>query len=57
MQVKRILNFTEEELNILIKAGKLLGSIRDELANFDELSPEANELVEALKQVVSEINK
>ncbi len=56
MKVIRRLNLSEEEINVLVSAGKLLGSIRDSKKNedFDEYSEEDKTLLNGLSNVISE---
>ena len=57
MEIKKIGNFTEEEFDTLTKAGNILGSIAKAGSNgeFDELTPEAVQLIAALKEVISKL--
>lgn len=56
MKVIRRLNLSEDEINVLVSAGKLLGSIRDSKKNedFDEYSEEDKTLLNGLSNVISE---
>lgn len=55
MEITKILSLSYEEMDKLTEAGKILGSIRD--TEFDEMNDETRELLSALQDVLSEINK
>lgn len=57
MEVKRVLNFNDEEFDKLIAAGEFLGTVSKakEEGNFDELSSGAEKIIKALGDVVAKI--
>lgn len=57
MEIKRIANFTEEELEKLQGAGTILGTFAKagSSGEFDQLTPEAVSLLEALRDVINRI--
>ena len=55
MEIKRILNLSEEEFDILIEAGTLLGKLRDNKENYDELSSGVTSLLTGLQAVIGEL--
>lgn len=57
MEVRKIGHLSAEEQDQLIAAGKILKSVKEDLANkvVDELSPEASALVNALNEVIEKI--
>lgn len=55
MQITKILSLSEDEMEKLTEAGKILGGIRD--TEFDEVAEETAELLGALKDVLGEIIK
>jgi len=58
MEVKKIANFSKEELDALTKAGEIAGETRKaiESGTIDELSTEALNLVKALSAVFAKIS-
>ena len=59
MEIKRILNLSDEEFEVLINAGKLLGSLRDSKKEneYDELSDGAKNILEGLREVLNTLIK
>ncbi len=57
MNVKKIMSFSEEEIETLKAAGKLLGAIRSALnaGEIDSLDDQAKNLLEALSAVLDEV--
>ena len=57
MNVKKIMSFSEEEIETLKAAGKLLGAIRSALnaGEIDSLDDQAKNLLEALDEVLNEV--
>ena len=57
MNVKKFMSFSEEEIEILKAAGKLLGAIRSALnaGEIDSLDDQAKNLLEALDAVLNEV--
>ena len=57
MEIKRVLNFSDEEFDKLIAAGEFLGKVSKskEEGTFDELSGGAEKIINALKDVVVKI--
>lgn len=57
MNITKIAGFTEEEIEKLQNAGTILGSVAKALNNgeFDQLTPEATSLLEALRDVIDRI--
>ena len=57
MQITRILDLTQEEFDVLVKAGEILGSIKKALKNgeADNLSAETRELLTALSEITDEV--
>ena len=55
MEIKRILNLSDDEFDTLIKAGELLGNLRDSKNNnnYDSLSEGANNLLKGLQEVLN----
>jgi len=54
MVIKKVLNLENKEFNLLVEAGKLLGSIRDSRTNFDEYSDGVKGILESLSTVIAE---
>ena len=54
MVIKKVLELGKEEFNLLIEAGKLLGSIRDSRTDFDEYSEQVKGILESLSNVIEE---
>ena len=59
MQVTKVGNFTEEEVQALSEAGKILGSLAKalETGDINVLGTESSDLVKALADVLSRIGK
>ena len=57
MNVKKIMSFSEEEIETLKAAGKLLGAIRSALnaCEIDSLDDQAKNLLKALDVVLTEV--
>lgn len=57
MQIKKIVNFTEEEIEILTTAGKLLRTVSEAFQSkeVDEISTESKQLLNALVTVLDTI--
>lgn len=57
MQIKRLLNLTEEEFKLLVAAGELLGAIKRAKENneFDELDDEAYNIIDGINAVVEKV--
>ena len=57
MNVKKIMSFSEEAIETLKAAGKLLGAIRSALnaGEIDSLDDQAKNLLEALDAVLNEV--
>ena len=55
MEIKKVLNLSDEEFKVLIDAGTLLGSLRDNKLNYDELSDGVNSLLTGLQSVIAEL--
>jgi len=57
MEIKKVLNLSEEEFNKLVAAGEILGAINRSLENkeADELSDGAKGLLTALRDVLGKI--
>jgi len=55
MNIKKILEFSEEEVGLLVSAGKFLADINDKKLSsaFDEYSDEAKKLIRALHDVIN----
>ena len=51
MEINRVLNLSDKEFEVLINAGKLLGSLRDskKADEYDELSDGAKKILEGLR--------
>ena len=54
MVIKKVLNLENKEFNLLVEAGKLLGSIRDSRTNFAEYSDGVKGILESLSTVINE---
>ena len=54
MVIKKVLELGKDEFNLLIEAGKLLGSIRDSRVDFDEYSEQVKGILESLSNVIEE---
>ena len=54
MVIKKVLELGKDEFNLLIEAGKLLGSIRDSRTDFDEYNEEVKGILESLSTVIGE---
>lgn len=52
MIITRVAKLAEEEMNVLVQAGKILGNMRDNIKEFDVLDPELNELLSGLNNVI-----
>lgn len=52
MLITRVAKLSEEEMNTLIQAGKILGNMRDNVKEFDVLDPELSELLHGLNNVI-----
>ena len=52
MLITRVAKLSEEEMNILVQAGKILGNMRDNAKEFDVLDPELDELLSGLNHVI-----
>ena len=52
MIITKVTKLTEEEMNVLVQAGKILGNMRDNIKEFDVLDPELNELLNGLNNVI-----
>ena len=52
MIITKVTKLTEEEMNVLVQAGKILGNMRDNIKEFDVLDPELNELLNGLNSVI-----
>jgi hypothetical protein len=59
MEIKRVLNLTQEEFDALIKAGEILGAANKvlEANEADELSDGLKNLISALKNVSEKLVK
>ena len=55
MQITKILNLSDDEMEKLTEAGKILGAIRD--TEFDTVGEETGELLSALRNVLNELVK
>ena len=57
MVIKKVLNLSDEEFNLLMSSGELLGAVKKsfEKKEVDELSSGAKELLRALQKVIEEI--
>lgn len=57
MNVKKIVSFSEEEIETLTAAGKLLGAIKSALnaGEIDSLDDQAKSLLKALDAVLDEV--
>ena len=55
MEIKRILNLSDSEFDVLIDAGELLGKLRDAKETYDELSDGAKQIINGLKNVIEEL--
>lgn len=55
MEIKRVINANEEELNLLISAGTMLGEIKKqkEAGAFDLIDDKTRELLMALNEVIT----
>lgn len=52
MIITRVAKLTEEEMNVLVQAGKILGNMRDNIKEFDVLDPDLAELLNGLNNVI-----
>lgn len=52
MIITKVAKLSEEEMNTLIQAGKILGNMRDNVKEFDVLDPELAELLNGLNNVI-----
>lgn len=58
MEIKRVMNLSKDEFDVLIAAGELVRSIVKEKDTYDELSEGAKKILIALKDVIDEaLNK
>ena len=59
MEIKRVLNLSDKEFEVLINAGKLLGSLRDskKVDEYDELSDGVKNILEGLREVLNTLIK
>ena len=55
MEIKHILNLSDDEFDTLIAAGELLGSIRDSKDSYDELSDGTKNLLKGLQEVLDQL--
>lgn len=57
MEIRKIVSFNEEELDILTTAGKLLGAVKKALdgKEVDALSDDSKQLLDALAKVLDEV--
>ena len=57
MEIRKIVSFNEEELNVLTTAGKLLGAVKKALdvKEVDDLSDDSKQLLDALANVLDEV--
>lgn len=57
MEVKKIAEFTKEEVEILTNAGKILGALANAIAasEVDGLDVEATNLIKALQEVIARV--
>ena len=57
MVIKKVLKLSDEEFNLLMSSGELLGAVKKSFENkeVDELSSGAKELLRALQKVIEEI--
>ena len=57
MEIRKIVSFSEEELNALTIAGKLLGAVKKALDDkeVDDLSDDSKQLLDALAKVLDGI--
>lgn len=57
MEVKKIAEFTKEEVEILTNAGKILGTLANAIAasEVDGLDVEATNLIKALQEVIARV--
>ncbi len=57
MEIRKIVSFSEEELNALTTAGKLLGAVKKALDDkeVDDLSDDSKQLLDALAKVLDGI--
>ena len=57
MEIRKIVSFNEEELNVLTTAGKLLGAVKKAFDDkeIDGLSADSKQLLEALDKVLDEV--
>ena len=57
MEVKKIAEFTKEEVEILTNAGKILGTLANAIATseVDGLDVEATNLIKALQEVIARV--
>jgi len=57
MEVKKIAEFTKEEVEVLTNAGKILGTLANAIAasEVDGLDVDATNLVMALKEVIARV--
>ena len=57
MEIRKIVSFSEEELNALATAGKLLGAVKKALDDkeVDDLSDDSKQLLDALAKVLDGI--
>ena len=57
MVIKKVVNLSDEEFNLLMAYGELLGAVKKSFENkeVDELSSGAKELLRALQKVIEEI--
>ena len=57
MEVKKIAEFTKEEVEVLTNAGKILGALANAIAagEVDGLNTDATNLVMALQEVIARV--
>lgn len=57
MEIRKIVSFNKEELDILTTAGKLLGAVKKALdgKEVDDLSDDSKQLLDALAKVLDEV--
>ena len=57
MEVKKIAEFTKEEVEVLTNAGKILGALANAIATgeVDGLNADATNLVMALQEVIARV--
>ena len=55
MEVKRVLNLSDDEFAVLRNAGKLLGSIRDSKDTYDSFDEDVVAILDALKGVIDNL--